>query len=229
MDEAKSLVHMAVSALFASMILAAAVGLIHIGYSMWSYFSRQETANERMSTYANYTAFDNTTVRGQEVIQLIESDPDLFVVIFNDTKTSLHSIDNMSTDASNADSYYYPDLSGIKDYDLSLVNTVNTNVSCKAGLSALRGTGTFESKFPSTSAKYLNNYDYNKLVTIFTSSKTSVGGMPTLGKPVVNDANQLIESGSYAAFKSSLVYAEDGTTDVVGVVLVRENAYVDEY
>ena len=81
MDEANTLVNMAITAMLSAMFLGVAVGVIGIGYMMWGYFARQDAANKAMSAYAHFTSYDNTTVRGQEVLQLLENDDNIFVVI----------------------------------------------------------------------------------------------------------------------------------------------------
>ena len=88
-DEAKTLIHMSVSAIIASVFLALAVGTIGIGYILWGYFSRQENAASAMSSYVNFTAYDNSTVRGQEVVQLIEANEDIFDAMIREVKEEL--------------------------------------------------------------------------------------------------------------------------------------------
>lgn len=83
MPEAKSLTHMALTAMFATMLLAAASGLIGVGYLMWSAFSSQSATNERMQQFARYAAFDTANVRGQDIISLIhdtQGDPVVIVI-----------------------------------------------------------------------------------------------------------------------------------------------------
>lgn len=213
MDEAKSLVHMSVSAIFAAMLIAAAISLIGIGYTIWAYFSRQDSANSRMSEYSNYTAFDNTTVRGQEVMQLISSDLDVFVVILEDTTSSEHSIDNITSVSSTpiaistSDSY--------EDFVPSSIDmsTDNAIVTCSTALSRFQSIG--DKLGTLADSRNLKDASHDELVQEFTSGK--------LAQQAVNSSGSLIETNSYAAFKSVLVYDSDNTADVVGIILVRAN------
>lgn len=225
MDEAKSLVHMSISAVLTAMIIAMAVGLIGLGYTMWAYFSRQETANRRMSEYSNFTAFDNTTVRGQEVMELIESDLDVFIVIYNGGAISGKTSINEMTATGNPVALYYPDLAGIKDFDLTTIQTTPANsiTTCQNALVKLKGLAGKDVESASATIPRLNGKTYNELLKIFTSSVNTSG--PSLGKP----GDPGVETGSYAAFKSTLVYDNDATTDVVGVVLVREHKGILNY
>ncbi len=219
MDEAKALVHMSIAATFAAMLIAAAVGLISLGYTMWAYFSRQDTANSRMSNYSNYTAFDNTTVRGQEVVQLLESDLDVFVVIFADTTTSSHTLDEVTSITG------YPIAAGCTEYYSDWVprdkgiQASNSITTCRTALSSFKNyTNTpWYMAGKENKTKNLKLMSYDKLVEEFTSG--------ILQKPVAGVAN----SNSYAAFKSVLVYEDDSSTDVAGIVLVRENDKVTGY
>lgn len=220
MDEAKTLVHMSISSIFAAMFLAAAVGLIGVGYMVWSYFSRQEAANQRMADYANYTAFDNTTIRGQEVLGLLESDLDLFV-IFCDGKSNNHSIDNMNTITPKF--VYYDNVTGVSDFKLdSIAVTTNVNVTCENALKRIKQqTNKIPSNLFSDNAKVLNNKSHSQLIEFLTDTTHGMGAIR------LDNNGNVFNTNSYAAFKSTLVYAEDGTTDVVGIILVRADAYVE--
>ena len=222
MDEAKTLVHLSISAIFSAMILAAVVGLISVGYVIWDYFSRQDAANQRMADYANYTAFDNTTVRGQEVMSLMESDLDLFIIFFDGTSDSSKSIDKMRV--SGSPSYvYYSDVPGISDFNFnSIESTTNANTTCANALSKLKSIN----KTPSNvlnNDRCLNGLSHSAYISKFTDS------MNGLGAPAIDNSGNIIQSNSYAAFKSTLVYAEDGTTGVAGVILVRADENVENY
>lgn len=225
MDEAKTLTHMSISAIFASMILAAAVGIIGLGYTMWSYFSRQEAANRRMADYANYTSFDSTTVRGQEVMELLESDLEVFVLFYDGSANGSYTdIDHMNVGAPTA--IAYPDLAGVKDFRFdTAADGMGIPISTDTLSQALSKTVSLGST-PETliSVESLNGKTYDELLKIFTTSASGSG--PKLGKP---NADPSVETGSYAAFKSLLIYANDGTTDVAGVVLVREHPGIESY
>lgn len=221
MDEGKTLVNMSVSAMFTSMFIAAAIGLIGIGYMMWAYFSRQEAADQRMSDYANYTSFDNTEVRGQEVLQLIESNDDIFVMILQgDSSDSEYCAIEPS-----AHVFLYAPYGYMYDTDYSNLDTTNEVVTCSDSLAYLKS----EKKLRPVSPEYdLGNYSHSQLVSLFTHSDalqvTPESGttktIQGLGALCKDADDKLIESGSYAKFRSTLVY-DEGTSDIAGIILVR--------
>lgn len=219
MDEAKTLIHMSVSAMMSAMFLVAALAFIGTGYMIWNYFSRQDAANQRMSDYVNYTAFDNTTVRGQEVIELLESDLDIFVVFLDGTsKTATKSINDMTT--GNPTFIYYTETTGVKDFKFNTIqSTDNAITTCTNALSKIKSKNSTPESILSAS-KCLNGKSHSELIKVFTDS---VSGLGAKAKTASTQTN------SYAAFKSVLVYAEDGTTDVVGVILVRADANVEVF
>lgn len=209
MDEAKTLVHMSISAIFAGMILAAAVGLVSVGYTMWSAFSRQDYANQRMSDYANYTAFDNTTIRGQEAIQLIKmaEEEDFFVLIY--TSTTGTEMDNLTV--ASTCYCYVPENSVALNFDNKKIDTVNSNVTLKNALTRFKNGSTVKSLYTS---KPISSTDTSYLTTQFLNKSY-------FGNPSIDN--------TYAAFKSVLVYDNDSTTDIAGVILVRESKTTTKY
>lgn len=224
MDEAKTLVHMSVSAMFASMFIAVAVGLIGIGYMMWAYFSRQDAADQRMSDYANYTSFDNTVVRGQEVLQLIESNDDVFVMILQGDCSDIKCCDIKS----NSKVFLYTPYSYMYNTDFSNLDTSNEIVTCATSLEYIKD----KRRLPTVDPEYnLGNYSHSQLVSLFTHSNalqvTPEGSSPKnikgLGDLRTDSNGNLVESGSYAKFMSTLVY-DEGTSDIAGVILVRPSA-----
>lgn len=229
MDESKTLVNMAISVMFSSLILGAAVGLITIGYMLFSFLSNQDQANKRMHDYVDYTSFDNTIIRGQEAIQLIQSDYDIFVIVFNGkdfndpAKGSIRDVKSLMTtgfdgaETSKPVAVYTSDVEGIRNFDLTKVDPTSTDATGQTALNALASLHTTPMDLKASSdIEDLSTWKYSKLVSAFTDSKDAYG------KPIRNKDGVKIQSSSYAAFHSSLVYAEDGTTDVVGVILVRE-------
>lgn len=222
MDEAKTLVHMSVQAILAAMLLAAATGLISLGYLMWSYFSRQDAANQRMATYANYTAYDNTTIRGQEVIELLESDLDVFVLIYEDINSvENHSIDDATTSTSKLLAIHTGSDGHVTNFPLKDIDTENVNSACKSALEAAKGTNQTPNDLARANSSKVLPLGYNDLVKEFTQSTNSAYNLGAQRRSP--QTGQLIETGSYAAFKSALVYDNDNTTDVVGIILIRAN------
>lgn len=243
MDEAKSLVHMSISAMFAAVILTIAMGLMLLGYFMWSYFSRQDAANQRIKDYATYAAFDNTTVRGQEIIQLIEEhSDDIFVVIYSGKSNVVNNninIDNMSNIGSpiaymastNTNSFIYKYVTSDDNY------TQNSIACLDKALQHLKGIGSLNSLAASTPNLYgyASTCNTAKLQECFLTSANNY----SLYKPVfvdysyspakVDTDGKCSGPGYYSAFKSCLVYDNDNTTDIVGVIFVQETPNVNAY
>ena len=231
MDEAKTLVHMSISAMFAAMFIAVAVGLISVGYMMWSYFSRQDAADRQMSNYANYTAFDNTVVRGQEVLQLIESNDDIFVVVVNGDDSS--SMEYLEVDTSTKVYTYIP-YDYMFDIDFTKLDTTNSCTACSSALEWLKGTSKLNSLKPLDAAYDLCNYTHSQLVSLFTHSTTlnitvnggSTTSIPGLGAVKEDENGNPLESGAYSKFISTLVY-DESSADIVGIILMRPTAETD--
>ena len=225
MDEAKTLIHLSVSSIFSAVLLAVCVSLIATGNYMWSVFARQDQSNKAMQNYAKFTAFDNAVVRGQEIMQLVESSEDIFVIILEGE--SGVNINNMTIHNSN-DSIYYkvPQLEAARDYNFTdesfRVNNTNNTLNqaqlfCKTALGR-----------PATRGISMNNKSHDELVRMFTLMH--VDGHIGLGKPDMDpDTGATLNSGTYAAFKTMLVYDTDATSDIVGVVAVREATETQDY
>lgn len=198
MDEAKTLIHMSVSAIIASVFLALAVGTIGIGYILWGYFSRQENAASAMSSYVNFTAYDNSTVRGQEVVQLIEANEDIFVIIFDGVGSDA---DNLAI-GTKAASWVKVGGYAATIPPNTIMNTVNSLPTYNNALSKMHNFTNIENGVAVDLSVYnLVGKDYTYLQAFMldqfgTSSK------------------------NYAAFRSCLVY-DDNSADVIGVLLVR--------
>lgn len=217
MDEAKSMFHMSISAMFAAMLIGAIAAIIGVSYLMWSYFSKQDAASAKMTQYSNLTAFDNTTLRGSEVESLLTyADSMGIYVLFYDSSTNNASLNEQT----NLSLRYY--LANPKDSAYNTISSApirsNTIATCKAATDrtiAIIGTG--GDNYPaSTLGSYTNLHalSHTQLVSYLTTSTL-------LGDPNNN--------GNYGVFKSTLIYSGDATTDVVGIALVRANAHVTNY
>lgn len=229
MDEAKSLVNMAVAAMFAAMFLGAAIGLVSISYMLWSYYSREDAANQKMSDYANYTAFDNTTVRGQEVAQLIsDADGDFFVMIFDGRKGSPNADGNYSIDTMDISSakpvLLYTAGAGtwMEDKTIQVDDTFSNNQTVERLLNKVKSMNGTRIGSISATHKLTPNDSIDHIQALFLKSDTGMAeNERNLGLPD--------KDGYYAAFKSALIYDDDGTTDILGVVLVRQAAETNQF
>lgn len=225
MDESKHLVHMSLSAIFSALILAVVAGLIFLGYQMWGALERQDTANERIRNYTMYSAFDNTTVRGQEVVQLMEEhSDDIFILIYEGkSNPSSNHIDTMSDCGTspiacmikntNPDGY-------LERYTINDANkTENSNLALNAAINNLpTGSSLYDYQQDLSVVNFYNDAksgNYNALSDAFLNPNI-------LGKDTGNGS-------SFAAFKSAIVYDNDNTSDIIGVVLVKEAPGITEY
>lgn len=228
MDEAKTLVHLSISAIFSAIFLAVCIGLVTTGAILWSIFSRQDAANAAMHSYARFAAFDNTTVRGQEILQLVESKDDIFIIILEGTRNgSSNSIDDMSIDNNDHSIYVkLPTLAEAREYDFTndqfRVNNTNATLQraqqfCKSQIGK-----------PTYRGRTLNGKSHEELIHLFTT--THIDPVLGLGRPDYDPATDtVLNSGTYAAYKSMLVYDTDSTSDVIGIVAVREAPGITTY
>lgn len=218
MDEAKTLIHMAISVMLTAMIITACVGLIALGYMLWGSFSREDMAKSRLNDYATLSAYDNTVVRGQEVIQLIESNSDIFVVVYDGKYVAGVDKNINMMDIATTDPYIYCPDEVAGAYLVHNINVNNTdNVTLRNAFAKLKGSDTSKSLYSiwsnlSEDHKLYTSKEHQTLMNTFLHSKH-------LGRPTADDT----DDDSFAAFKSGLIYAEDGTTDIVGVVFIRQD------
>ena len=215
MEEAKTLLHHALSALFAVLILTAVVALISLGNLMWSAFSKQADANRRLREYSKYSAFDGTEVRGQDLLSLLHDTQGSPFIIFTDPNGGFVNI---------------------------VVTSVDSNINLKTDVSASNLPSVVEPVLNSTVAGLVNDaeaaHSYNG--DIFTANDDAVKGFLSYDKPsVVNfgasvtfDYAELQEwflgRGSvighepgYLAYDSYILYDNDSTTDIVGIIAVE--------
>lgn len=223
MDEAKNLVNMSVAAIFAALFLGAAVGLISVCYMMWTYFSRQDAANQRMDYYANLTAYDNQTVGGADVLSLLSHADDYGVfVIFLDDTSNATVLDNSNSVSLHSQRYVFFDPDGQGGYStVKQANYANAIPICNNAINAaytLLGSGSQNMTDLGTSVKNLHGKTKEELIALFTDSSPNGLGSLTTGA-----------TDTYSAFKVCLIYANDGTTDVAGIALVRANANVTNF
>ena len=214
---------MSVAAIFAALFLGAAVGLISVCYMMWTYFSRQDAANQRMDYYANLTAYDNQTVGGADVLSLLShaDDQGVFVIFLDDTSNAT-VLDNSNSVSLHSQRYVFFDPDGQGGYStVKQANYANAIPICNNAINAaytLLGSGSQNMTDLGTSVKNLHGKTKEELIALFTDSSPNGLGSLTTG---VTD--------TYSAFKACLIYANDGTTDVAGIALVRANANVTNF
>ena len=261
MDEAKSLTHMAIAAMIAAAFLAAVFGLINLGRSMWRSMSQEDEANSKISTYANYCAYDNKVVRAQDIIQVMEEHyNDIWVAIYDSPDTTKFVVEDRTLQKMpgfsggisaplfymyNPDGYtgssmisedsYTSNTIPVLDTALQAFSTTFNGNSVKDAFDNAAGnsnmlqagngdhgvanpdsTGNFyalaaNGQFEALQSVFLNN---NKLCRLTRRDAT-------------NNKEITYGIGYYAPFLSMLVYENDNTTDVAGIIFIRESASVN--
>lgn len=207
MDEAKTLVNMAITAMLSAMFLGVAVGVIGIGYMMWGYFARQDAANKAMSAYAHFTSYDNTTVRGQEVLQLLENDDNIFVVIMQ--AGSGTNINDMTINTGKK-MYLWANSDYNKNFKLKQAYINNTSLTSNA--------------IPTCQRMLQAIYQWND------PQHPAMGSIEDISNKTDTDLEKLfldpnelgIGDNDFAAFKSTLIYADDSSSEIAGVVLMKQ-------
>ena len=225
MSEAKTLVHMAITAMFGAVILSCALGLIYVGYNIWSLFSKQEQVNKIMQDHAQYSAFDHTVVRGQEVLSLISATKgELFILCIGDDSKD-------KTKFTREFVVYNPNSlppCNWEDLDITAKNNINAydlfsaETADKQGESVTNFIGDFATKvgtglswqFGDTTEPSLEDIQKNLINQ----------GTYILKKDA--DGTSHTENG-YAKYNSYLVYESADSSDIVGIILVEDSSPID--
>lgn len=206
MDEAKSLVHMAMTALFGVLILAAVLALITVANLVWRAFSKQNDANRSLREYAKYSAFDGTEVRGQDVISLLhdtQGSPYVLMVYKRDGSYHTRMVAYNDTESTTTLNNSIPTTPGSDD----TVRTILGNVC--GGLTVT--ISDVINSLPSGGSDVAAAFDY-------TSSALA---------PRYSDVQEFfLERGNfrsgvsgYLKYKSYVLYDGDNSTDIVGILL----------
>lgn len=208
MDEAKSLVHMALTAMFAALIIAAVIALITVGNLMWSAFSRQNAAQRRMQEYSKYSAFDGTEVRGQDVISLLHDTQGSPFVIIADSSVNPISV---SFDAVEAE---FEIDSNFKNRQSSDITSLLDSVTLSGTLSSVRS---IANKCEGGTVYDGNNYESRVGVKTFNFTAPDDDRYNRIQEWFLARGN-----GGYLKYKSYLLYDDASTTDIVGILLVEQ-------
>ena len=208
MEEAKSLVHMSISALFAALILAAVLALITVGSLVWRAFSNQNDANRSMREYSKYSAFDGTEVRGQDVIALLhDTQGSPFVLIVNSTNDPIMVA--------------YNDVEAEFALNNSIPHTPNAYDEVPSILSGLCSGVTRE---VGDIAAELNSRTDQEHYRAFDYTSTAVAPQYSVVQEFFLARGELLSGVSgYAKYKSYVLYDGDDSTDIVGLLLKEMN------
>lgn len=224
MEEAKTLVHHALTAMFAVLILGAVMGLITLGHMMWSAFSNQDAANTRLREYAKYSAFDGTTVRGQEIVALLhDTQGSPWVLIADESNAPINIIFTVA-DAS----YSFTDPIVGAQVQAEVSNVISHDFTKnKSILTLAKDLSTFVANIDGN-ARIHESGSYEKTAMNFSSSNS---------RPTYSEIQEwFLERGAiasksaenpegisgYLPYKSYLVYEDSVTTDIIGIILVEQ-------
>lgn len=205
MDEAKTLVQHFLSALFGVLVLAAVVALLTVGNLLWRALSRQDDANRTLKEYAKYSAFDGTTVRGQDVIALLhDTQGDPFVIITDkDYKPVLTACNGVTKDFDADD---YDDDTHDKGAEVLRQTLVGQSPSTR--LDSLGNTNSAAHAIymegTSTSATWYNP-EYAKIQQWFLDRGQAASGV-----------------SGYLEYKSYVLYDGGSSATIVGFILVEQ-------
>lgn len=228
MDEAKSLVNMAVAAMFSAVLIMCAVGLIYTGYSMWSLFSKQEQANTIMKEHAQFSAFDNTDVRGQELTSLmLETQGSPFVLIYEMENTSDEpKLDYYSISAATT---YTP------MWDLSYETTSNsTDATVNNAWKLIKSKLQTDGNDLTTISDYVTgrcneNVSWSgssNLAKITEDMKTHFIAKGSFETTRMDDQGNYERENSYGKYHAFIVYDEGNSSDIVGIIAIKYNGLI---
>ena len=234
MEEAKTLLHHALTAMFAVLILGAVMSLITLGYMMWSAFSKQDATNQRLKDYAKFSAFDNTEIRGQEVIALLHNTQGSpWVMVIEEKKVATTGpytytpVNIIFTIADSSitfnDSVINAQFSDIVQKRLKADDIKNKSILSLA--STLSGTAADSIDGSTPLYKHLEPLHKKKTAMNFTSdaSRPSYSEI----QQWFLDRGALASGGSvggYLPYTSYLVYEDSNSTDIMGIMVIEHTS-----
>ena len=225
MSEAKTLVHMAITAMFGAVILSCALGLIYVGYNIWSLFSKQEQVNKIMQDHAQYSAFDHTVVRGQEVLSLISATKgELFILCIGDDSKDKNKFTREFV-VYNANS-------------LPPCNWEDLDITAKNNSNAYN---LFSAETANTQGKSVNGFIEDFALSVGTGLSWQFGddhepSLEDIQKNLINQGTYTLKKDAdgtsteelgYAKYNSFLVYESADSSDIVGIILVEDSSPID--
>lgn len=221
MNEGKTLVHMAISAMIGALIISAAVGLITLGYNIWSMFSRQDLASRRLRDYSTYAAFDNALIRGQDAVALIAStEGDPFVVV---------RLYDASADVDNK--YHNPPIIYCNSITETMIlttadNWYDTGNAITTGLFKELTGGETADKAPLVPESGSGKRSFSDSVDTvsYESLQKDFVGRPSYLVNITNDDGTISTETKtgYAMYHSVLIYDSGSSTDIIGILLVEQ-------
>ena len=219
MDEAKSLIHHALAAMFASLILVAVMSLITLGNMMWRAFADQAESNRRLEEYAKYAAFDNQEVRGQDIISLIHDTVGTpFIAIVGPSSTNHNQYMPIHTTFTNTDlgfnlknTFTSLGLQGMGNIETlgDFAEEIDTNFDPNNPINKVMND---DPNNPETLPKIINNCSHNTPLSY-----------TELQAWFLNRGYLHSNVSGYMPYKSYLIYEDDYSTDIVGILFIELN------
>lgn len=189
MTEAKSIWVIVLEVIIALAFLGTIMTVLRISYKLWDNYELSKQNEGIIRNYAEYAAYDNTTIRGQDLVTLIASTQgDPFVVVTDATGSPL---------CASFDAY-------TGDYELS--------GSC------------FRDALASSAASSL--ISSGKVTSLVGGDMWDCSRTPLSATQVQEfflEGNGTSNPGNYQAFETSIVYAGEGMTEIIGIIAVRSN------
>lgn len=94
MSEAKSIISAVLSVLVAIIMLGMISYEVYLNSDIWHVFAKQNDASRSIRSYSEYAAYDETEVRGQDVMSLVsKTQGDPFVIVVSGTSPAFVSCD----------------------------------------------------------------------------------------------------------------------------------------
>ena len=199
-DEIKDMAIAIFDMIFAVGLISAVAVTIMFSTSIWSVVTAQEHASESMRNYAKYVAYDDTTVRGQELINLFSEthgDPFIAVVEGGDVIALSYNVDSdaIVTEIGNG---------GVLNFSYS------ANPEVTAAITAV------ENELSHGFNNWASNVHADDLCLDWDANSTTY----------IEDVQKwLLEtrgSGKYKTYQTALLYDSDSSDTVIGIVALED-------
>lgn len=241
MQEAKALVNMAITAMLGAVVISIAVGLIYTGYNIWALFSKQEQANQIMKEHAQLSAFDNTDVRGQEVLSLIlEAKGDPFVIIYEQNASGNFTLNFAATSSATSDtllrdmcftevsagsgealdSHYREIVTALQDPTSNL--TVKDLANGLGSETAIRDESGNVIGYEYKHLSWDNSDTLAEITARLQTQFMNKGKYETTRVEEVAGVPTFATENTYGKYRSYIVYDEGNTTNIIGVILLLD-------
>ena len=191
-SEVKSLTSIFLDILTAIALIGAITAVIMLNQDLWRQQERQDMANATIAEYAEYAAYNDCEIRGQELVNLLKStEGSPFVVVYDNTATPLM----ITCRGSYLNSY------NVQEFAAS---TADANLAAVVAL--------FRTNFAATSSwatigagNYLD-FELN---------------VPTSTELQERYIHRGVDGASYRTYKVTLIYESNTDNNVVGIIALE--------